>query len=330
MFSTAAVPSPDSRKVGPATCTHGPAGTGSRILLRGTVAEIAEWHCVGQDAHLSGVDELGDMCAVVVTRRGAFARESGGRRVLSHAGTATLWYPRDAYRISHPVPGGDVCSVFRIPTSWFRELVARYDPAAAEAPVPRGRAPDAMLAGRSYLLHRLAVASARRSAVDGVGMLAAEEAAMAFLDAAVRQAYARADDRPETHGSGAARVHPGRGAYYAESAVELVARRFTERLTLRGIADEVGCSPYHLSRLVTAHTGVPIFRLVLRLRLQAALERVLDTRDSLSTIALDAGFASHSHFGDAFRREFGDAPGAIRRRAAAGHLSRTVSRLLAA
>ena len=62
--------------------------------------------------------------------------------------------------------------------------------------------------------------------------------------------------------------------------------------------------------------GMSIWRQVLRLRLRDALERVLETRESLSSIGLGAGFASQSHFGDAFRAEFGEAPGRVRRLAA--------------
>jgi transcriptional regulator GlxA family with amidase domain len=56
-----------------------------------------------------------------------------------------------------------------------------------------------------------------------------------------------------------------------------------------------------------------LHRSVLRLRLRDALERLLATRDSISAIAYATGFASHSHLTDAFRREYGQAPTAVRR-----------------
>ena len=97
---------------------------------------------------------------------------------------------------------------------------------------------------------------------------------------------------------------------------EVVARRYREPLTLHDIARQVGCSPFHLHRLVRAHAGVPIHRLVLRLRLREALERLLDTGDGVSAIAYATGFASHSHLTDTFRREYGVAPTTVRRLAA--------------
>jgi AraC-like DNA-binding protein len=54
--------------------------------------------------------------------------------------------------------------------------------------------------------------------------------------------------------------------------------------------------------------------MVLRRRLRDALEMLLDTRESITRVALEHGFASHSHFTDAFRREFGVPPSRVRSR----------------
>ena len=67
------------------------------------------------------------------------------------------------------------------------------------------------------------------------------------------------------------------------------------------------------SRVVTAATGVPIYRMVLRRRLREALERLLETGETVSQIALAVGFASHSHLTDAFHREFGMTPSQVRK-----------------
>jgi AraC-like DNA-binding protein len=51
----------------------------------------------------------------------------------------------------------------------------------------------------------------------------------------------------------------------------------------------------------------------LRERLASSLDAIFDGKD-LTTVALDAGFASHSHFTAHFRRLFGSTPMALRRR----------------
>ena len=107
---------------------------------------------------------------------------------------------------------------------------------------------------------------------------------------------------------------------YAAAVEELLARRFALRLTLPEVGRAVGCSPFHVSRMVKAATGLPIHRLLLRHRLRAALDRVLDSRESLSAIAYATGFSSHSHLTDSFRQEFGCSPSRLRRRTVAGSL----------
>jgi AraC-like DNA-binding protein len=67
--------------------------------------------------------------------------------------------------------------------------------------------------------------------------------------------------------------------------------------------------------------GISIYNYVLRERLAQSLDAVLDCDDDLTAIALDGGFASHSHFTARFRSFFGCTPVALRRIATAGHLA---------
>jgi AraC-like DNA-binding protein len=73
-----------------------------------------------------------------------------------------------------------------------------------------------------------------------------------------------------------------------------------------------GCSPEYVSRIFAEEVGVPLSRYVLRLRMHRAVERILDGAASLSDVALETGFASHSHLCTAMRREMGLAPGQLR------------------
>ena len=162
------------------------------------------------------------------------------------------------------------------------------------------------LEGRTWVLHRLA----RRAALDpDAPALEVEERAIAFLHAVTAEA---------THRSGRPRpvVRAERNplaAEYAARVAEVVAARYRERLMLGEVARAVGCSAFYLSRLVTAASGVPIHRMIVRHRLQDAVEQLLETRQSISAIALSVGFATHGHLTDAFRREYGLPPSAARR-----------------
>jgi AraC-like DNA-binding protein len=65
-------------------------------------------------------------------------------------------------------------------------------------------------------------------------------------------------------------------------------------------------------RTFRAHEGLPIRRYLARLRLRLALEQLAEGGEDLTGLALDLGYADHSHFTNAFRREFGMSPSRFR------------------
>ncbi|HEU5170986.1 MAG TPA: AraC family transcriptional regulator [Gemmatimonadales bacterium] len=277
----------------------------ARGSFASAVVQVVDWRCAGHDT-ARGVEEHAEGHEIVVSRRGAYYREIAGRSSLVDAGTVTFAHPDEGYRVRHPLPGGDACTLFRLPREEARALLG--EPA-------RFPAAHAALDGRGYLLHRLALEAARRARREPAAVLEAEECGVAFLHTAWAAA-ARCRPRCRRHDRGPESGRRGSAERVAR-ARELVAARYREPLSLADIARAAGCSPYHLSRLFTAAAGVPLWRYVIGLRLRDALERILETRDGLSAIALATGFASQSHFGDAFHREFGCAPGAVRRLPAA-------------
>ena len=102
-----------------------------------------------------------------------------------------------------------------------------------------------------------------------------------------------------------------------EAAKTYLASHLSEPIALDDVAREVNASPFHFARVFQQRTGVPIHRYLTRLRLRASLERVASSKVDLTALALDLGFSSHSHYSDAFRREFGCTPSAARKHASA-------------
>ncbi len=98
----------------------------------------------------------------------------------------------------------------------------------------------------------------------------------------------------------------------ATAAEGLLAARFTERLSLDALSRALGASPFHLCRVFRGATGRTLHGYVTELRLHRALERILDGEPSLAALAVDLGFATHSHFTRAFRRRFGVSPSSVR------------------
>jgi AraC family transcriptional regulator len=260
-------------------------------LYRGDAITLYEWCCRGED-HGSPREECSDAYEVIVPRRGVFVFEIGGHRVFADPSRAAFLHPGEVYRTHHPLPGGDAGSVFRLGAATAAALMG--DGAATRVP-----ACGAALDGGTYWLHRRATRELRDPCVERLEL---DELALAFVRACLAQAGCRA------------RSTSGSALEYARRVQEVIAARYREPLTLAEVARAVEASPFHLSRLVKAATGLSIHRMIVRRRLRDALEQLLETRETIACIAFATGFASHSHLSDAFKREYGMPPSAVRAR----------------
>jgi AraC family transcriptional regulator len=83
---------------------------------------------------------------------------------------------------------------------------------------------------------------------------------------------------------------------------------------LRDVAAALQVSPFHLAHTFREETGVSMHKYLLRVRLDMARARILAGEPSLSRLALELGFSSHSHFTTMFREHFKVSPTSIRER----------------
>lgn len=90
--------------------------------------------------------------------------------------------------------------------------------------------------------------------------------------------------------------------------------RYAEPASLGELAAQAGYSVFHTCRVFRATTGHTIHGFRRELRLRHALARILDSRESLSQIAIATGFASQSHLTNLFRARFGITPARARTR----------------
>lgn len=97
-----------------------------------------------------------------------------------------------------------------------------------------------------------------------------------------------------------------------EQARTIIARDPAANGSLRLLAAAAGVSPFHLCREFRLRTGVSITQYRHSLRLRMALDRLRERDGDLTTIALDLGYSSHSHFTATFRRHFGITPAQYR------------------
>jgi AraC-like DNA-binding protein len=253
-----------------------------------------------------GGEEVSPGHDIVFPRAGAFLKHVGRQQVLADSNHVLFFTAGEPYRVSHPVPGGDDCTVFSFAPEVLLDALSRHRPAVRDRPdLPFGisHAPNPP---RSLLFQHRLRQNLRTPAGCGI---AAEELALALLDAVIDGAYVSRGRRPVAPRTATRRAHRER----AEATKRFLASRFRTPLSLAEVARAVHTSPYHLARLFRREVGLPIHAYLNRLRLGAALDRLADGVASLTDLALDLGFSSHSHFSDAFRRQFRTSPSDFRR-----------------
>jgi AraC family transcriptional regulator len=87
-----------------------------------------------------------------------------------------------------------------------------------------------------------------------------------------------------------------------------IGRAYASPLRLTDMAAMAQLSKFHFLRTFSAVMGESPGRYLLGARLRAAADRLLETREPITSVALDAGFNDISHFNSTFRATFGAAP----------------------
>jgi len=241
--------------------------------------------------------------AVVLPVSGLFSKhDAPGRHVIGTPSHAVLFTANTPYRIGYPGAIGDRALVLRFGEDlaaeqrswcWTNSCLAAYGLLSADA----------------MMLRNLLWARLQRSEADefesealGLDLLSMSLVSMRPSIPAPRSALARRRRAVE-------RVKEAVGAAPAD------------KWCVGSLAKVASLSPFHLCRVFRELVGTSIHDYVLHERLGYSLDAVLDGGDDLTAIALDAGFANHSHFTARFRRFFGVTPTALRRAATTGQIA---------
>lgn len=202
------------------------------------------------------------------------------------------FYNRSQRYLRHEISErGDRCDWFGVDRALALEAVRAVDREVGEVPFRRRRGScDA----RTYLLQRRLFDAVANGLVTD--RIAIEETVLLLLDRVTSSNQSAERKRPEL-------VH---------EVERMLAARFDEPLTLEQIARYAGASVYHLCRSFREATGSALHQYLRQLRIRHGLAEVCESRNALSRIAVDLGFAHHSHFTSAFRREFEITPSALR------------------
>lgn len=114
-------------------------------------------------------------------------------------------------------------------------------------------------------------------------------------------------------GLGPARPKGGLRAFDLKRVTAMMEARFSNPPTLAEIANEIGLSRRHFLRAFKQATGQTAFEYLAGLRIRRAVDLLRTTDLPATTIAVDCGFASPSHFTVAFKKAIGVGPVEFRR-----------------
>jgi AraC-like DNA-binding protein len=256
-------------------------GTSITTLYDGSLLCVREFRLPLDDKAWRVPNDIESSGPIVVFPRWAVLIEPFDERpVLATPNIAMLYRPGDVYHRHARDPRGDECLFIRV---YGREL-----PGGTHAPT------DPATYLRQHLLGRYLRAG-------DVDPLLAETTAAELVDRVV----------------GGGRLVPTSASHrrLAAAAEELIAATVRESPSLHELATELNVSPFHLARVFRRVTGFGLHEYRRQLRLRLALRSL--ERGGLTELAFELGFSSHSHFTDAFRREFGLTPSQVTRRDAA-------------
>jgi AraC family transcriptional regulator len=270
---------------------------------------VGEWLQIGHIAVRPESSECGDvetseLNVLALPLAGMFAKHDGPRRhAIATPSHALLISAGKPYRLSFPGCIGDRCLALRLTSDALAHVMpdamagGGFDEArfASQALLP----PELMLA-RSQLWRDLASGE--------VDALEAEERGISLLEAALGAARGQLGSPRRSR---SARLR-GRARRVART-VEAVCAQPHHKWTLGELARLASLSPGHLAHVFRAEMGISAYSFVVRSRLAGALDAVLETDVGLTEVAMDAGFASHSHFTAKFRQFFGRTPQELRR-----------------
>ena len=282
-------------------------GSSRAVLFASENISVVDFRCT-EHGEKNGPEEPNATHSIALIRRGVFRRTEWGRPLIADANHVLLFNAAQPYRYSHPVPGGDDCTILTVATPLALQLVAHRAPRDAERPDTPFCIGHGVVSPRTARLHYELLALLRQRATQ----LAVEDSLAELADEALRDAYTT-HERP----IGSHAVSPAvrrRRRELTEAAKFAINRHLASPPSLGDLARTLGCSPFHLSRTFHGTAGLSLRRYLGRLRARVAAHQLARGAADLTDLALSLGYSDHSHFTNAFRQEFGVAPSHFRAR----------------
>ncbi|HEY2394521.1 MAG TPA: AraC family transcriptional regulator [Rudaea sp.] len=268
------------------------------VLRRSPLVALGEYRCPVEHPQFSGGGP--QRCPFI-----AFPRSStritrlGARPLVYTPNTISLHNIGDVYCREAVSKEGERCDWIAVSPALLRDIAALRGVVADD-----DRIFEVALAPATPAVYAAQRALFRALRADPVmSMLQVEESTIAIVDAVFRAARSSGGD-----GHAIERRFLGRAPAIVDATLKLLATEYHGTLSIDAISARAHCSAGYLSRLFRRSTGFTLHEYQQQLRLRASLELLLESSHGLSEVAMQLGFANHSHFTCAFRREFGMTP----------------------
>ena len=272
-----------------------------RMVFESGLVRIGAFRCNPADPSFQDTGPAENYC-FVFPRTAVEIQHEHEPSFVANPNVVTFYNAGQSYGRNAISPEGDHCDWFGVEPRLARDAVRAFDPGVDDRAQRLFFLTRGWACASTYLLQRTLFTQVSSEVVD---VLAVEATVMDLLDQVIRSAYAPFSTLvpPKVSSRQRATVH---------DIETILSARPGEPMTLRGIADQVGLSAYHICHIFHHVTGTKLHQYRLCLRLRMALTEVLESARPLTDIALDAGFSSHSHFTSCFRREFRATPSWLR------------------
>lgn len=280
-----------------------PESTERTLAIAGQVV-VGEFRCAPDARDFATAGSITRHC-FVFPRRGVWIEHELHPAFVADPTRITLYNPRQAYERRALDPAGDRSDWITVSDPIAREVVSRFDPHAAESDAKVFRHPCAPARAELYLAQRHLHEYVRRTPAPD--LLFVEETAVTLLAHTIGGLYDPAQ-RPRRAAVALTRRHRA----IVEDVRAYLNATVRQNESLTTVAAAVGSSVFHLCRVFRRGTGSTMHAYRHDLRLRHALESLEQHDADLLTVALDLGYSGHSHFTDAFRRQFGVVPSRLR------------------
>jgi AraC-like DNA-binding protein len=255
--------------------------SGERTLHEIAGVRFGAFRCLPGDWRWTAPNDIGHQAYVVIPKVPVHIEPEGRPSVLATSAEVLFYDRGHRFRRALADPQGDRCLFL-----------------AVDEPLTGSGWSQGQLGSRTFAL----AIGLEHLSVTGGDRLSLDEGVLHLADRLCSEAQVSPPSRVGI--SATARHH----RVLAEDAKAVLAQRVRETVGIEQVALALAVSPFHLCRVFRAQTGYTLHGFQTALRLRMALDRLDAFHGDLAALAVDLGFAHHSHLTHSFRRTFGSTP----------------------